>query len=447
MSMAAESSSLPAFPASDATERHLPEAAVRFALAFFVAGFFISFYSDSPLGLMTVKLSDWLLPLFLPALFFTGRGKASILASVRGTGSGWHIGLAIIGAVFLIAFFRGIVFRNGQVDLLTVKKLLALWIGFFYFFVGLLISSRRLGGTAVRFFVAAGVASATYGLIRHWLAFIGVAEAPWYPRATAFFEGPNVMGITLAMALVFLFAHKHENHRRTAASPDIAMAALLFLGFILAGSRSALLGLVLGIGYLLQQGIGRKKILAAMIFAALAYALLYGIPYIAFQNAPERSAALLAEKPAFKTAPVPYLFGRSLVDPAEARVQIAEQQISLWKENPLVGIGLGSFVFATRGRLDNHGTYLWLLTEFGLLGTIAIAFALGIFLRIYRRMTLDSDEGRWQGHAAIGMFLVAVGAAAGTTIFFERMFWLFAGVLVTAAKDGARHIRSVAAVR
>jgi O-antigen ligase len=113
-----------------------------------------------------------------------------------------------------------------------------------------------------------------------------------------------------------------------------------------------------------------------------------------------------------------------------ARLRINRETISLWKQSPLLGAGLGEFwreqqqLHKERAANVSHNTILWLASETGLLGLAVFGgFALACgyaFLRHARSVPPAA--------AAFGVTLVMLGASVGTEVLYQRYGWFFAGL-------------------
>ncbi len=97
-----------------------------------------------------------------------------------------------------------------------------------------------------------------------------------------------------------------------------------------------------------------------------------------------------------------------------------------------MGIGIGTYYQAHRD-VPNvadtiHNTFLWLLTETGIVGAgLFPGFFLAIFLALLRgaRGPPAGDPFLW---GTLGVLLVFAGASVGTEILYQRYFWFLLGL-------------------
>ena len=106
--------------------------------------------------------------------------------------------------------------------------------------------------------------------------------------------------------------------------------------------------------------------------------------------------------------------------------------LQLWSEQPILGIGLGSFFHNSQAHFGNslviHSTPVWILVEFGLIGFICLSL-LGLFT-VKQIFSLGYDNARIR----LALLAVVVFASFGLfhEIFYQRIFWLTAGMALAA---------------
>ena len=113
------------------------------------------------------------------------------------------------------------------------------------------------------------------------------------------------------------------------------------------------------------------------------------------------------------------------------RLAISVRALNLWREAPIIGVGLGTFIYLERKNSQRavtiHTTFLWLLTEAGLIGVgLYAGFAMMCFLTLLR-----ADRGKQADPLATGMLgigLVFLGASVGTEVMYQRYFWFLLGL-------------------
>ncbi len=115
-----------------------------------------------------------------------------------------------------------------------------------------------------------------------------------------------------------------------------------------------------------------------------------------------------------------------------------------WREAPILGIGIGTYYQAYRDVpkvADTiHNTFLWLLTETGIVGAgLFSGFFLAVLLALLRcaRAPPAGDPFLW---GTVGVLLVFAGASVGTEILYQRYFWFLLGLaLAVPYRPGREH--------
>jgi hypothetical protein len=124
---------------------------------------------------------------------------------------------------------------------------------------------------------------------------------------------------------------------------------------------------------------------------------------------------------------------------AERFVSIREG-IEIWLSNPFFGAGLGGFyerqLTATGSQLVIHSTPVWLLAEFGLIGTLIIAVYPALNVVDWIRGTHRDRSAR--GVFLVGILLVFLLFGIAHEISYQRIFWLALGAAVGVAAREAR---------
>lgn len=106
--------------------------------------------------------------------------------------------------------------------------------------------------------------------------------------------------------------------------------------------------------------------------------------------------------------------------------------VELWLDSPVIGAGLGTFIAKSPEWLGYpqviHSTPLWLLTEFGLLGIVVLAWACrSLVIYTFGKSLSSASSSR----LALALLLIAFGMFGLVhEIFYQRIFWLALGALL-----------------
>ena len=197
----------------------------------------------------------------------------------------------------------------------------------------------------------------------------------------------------------------------------------LFLGsagFLVTFSRGAFISLTaaafLSLPLMLKAGLRVKQCFLALLFLGL-------------------TMGVFSQQVAFAYE----FFGDKLAVGDESRIELWQMAIKAFKENPVLGVGPGQFVNYTHelgtnnSKLGAHNTYLQILAEGGILGSIPIlALVLVVLQRAYviARRTLDPIQvAIWVG------LLAAIIHNAMDSLFwtqhFQVLFWLLSAISIT----------------
>ncbi|MEW5727612.1 MAG: O-antigen ligase family protein, partial [Pseudomonadota bacterium] len=244
-----------------------------------------------------------------------------------------------------------------------------------------------------------------------------------YPRLEGIAGNPNSFGCLLAVAWVVLVAVQSDRQVMSVRHFHWTIVSLN-IGLLYAGSRSSWLGLVLGLAVLQAfHCIPWRPLLRASAVSAVLCALIAQVPPFIHATIPPEDAPNLSE---------PYFLRPSMVDDTGVshRVRLMREALALWQENPVAGVGLGTFYWADRQAHGGtgaviHNTALWLLTETGLVGVALFGgFFLAGTLRLWRRLRLEPDP---LGVGILATLAIFLGASVGMEAMYQRHLWFLAG--------------------
>jgi len=262
------------------------------------------------------------------------------------------------------------------------------------------------------------------------------------PQYNGTFADPNSMGLAAALALPFVIAARYDRGPMIWRWPLVG--ATLFMVFI-SGSRSALIiSAVSVVLFITNKGRFRRRIVA---YVAVGFVLLAGVFLC------RKSAPALAES-------------RALIE-IQKVVNILKGQASpnsivgdrkkLWragwvtfKENPILGVGLGSYLFRMPRYRNEIGDvfndtcanqYLQIAAEQGLVGLILFLLVIGTALWEY----LKSPDGKESvyadaaGAAVVGLVVSFLFGAHLTGNVVNMLFWIFMGILFSVGMQRNEH--------
>lgn len=221
-------------------------------------------------------------------------------------------------------------------------------------------------------------------------------------RLTGLYIDPNGFGGLIVMSLALLLSFPINKASRMTTSLEWFVLLSLTVGLLFTYSRSAWIGCSIVLFLLIFLRL-RKFI------ALLSLSTVLTLSGLLFFNAKFIDhLILMASRP----------------EQITGRIYLADKAITVFQSHPIFGIGLGSFAE------DNinivHNTFLWMLTELGLVGAFTISgFILWYFYiaRLsYMRCSNKSDRSLILGlvSAHAGM----IGVSMGIEALYQRSWWL-----------------------
>jgi O-antigen ligase len=254
------------------------------------------------------------------------------------------------------------------------------------------------------------------GLIGALLVSRGLTDGLSAVGLTLFSENRIVLGRALAVGCIAALAAFTLTPRRSMRALFIVMAALAGMATFFSASRGAVLGLVVGVAVLFAFSLrtGRERWLLASTAAVVGLALLLTVP-----------DSDLADR---------YL---SVVTPGAdvtivQRSLLAATALGTFVEAPLMGGGLGSFVYAFTPSAPPatyaHNMVLELLAETGLVGSITVLVPLIVVAWMSVRRLRRTHDPELAGFFALFASLTAAAQFSGD-LQINRHVFFFSGAL------------------
>jgi len=253
---------------------------------------------------------------------------------------------------------------------------------FYFLIIGLVESERRLKAFVWLFVLL--ISYLAFDSLRLYLLGKAVVKID-IVRATgtnSAADNYNSLAATLVCTLPFLYFGLFASKRFLARLFLISLMGLFLTTTILTGSRSGLLGLFAVVIYIWWRS--PRKILTASIIVTVAVTgwLTMGSSY---QRRYEST------------------FSRERDESARLRLQTWGEGMELFFERPIIGVGTGSFSAARGERFGNwqnpHSLYVQLLSELGIVGTLAFFLLLSqILLLNYRARERILKSGRGKSY-------------------------------------------------
>lgn len=240
-------------------------------------------------------------------------------------------------------------------------------------------------------------------------------------RAYGSFDHPNILGGYMAISIIVLiwyFINKDKRNRQKKSEYNIEnliknifiyiFFIIYFLAMFFSFSRSAWIGLVVGIICLLFLAVIKKDFLAQNNILKLLFVgiLLSGLMYSSFGNLVQ---ARFAGK------------GRLERISLNERINANIQAWNMIKKNWFLGVGAGNFTQALRMETTQekpgyyyqpvHNTYLLIWSELGLVGALAF---IGFLVLIAVKFIKDKKDSK---------YLLSAFSALIVMMFFDHWWW------------------------
>ena len=338
--------------------------------------------------------------------------------------------LGLLSAVLAMALIVGRVKFGFWLPWAVVNKFGGWFVLLWYLIVGGFVATTLADAGRERFLQAFLIffwATCAASIVGYLLfqAKISLPIWPYFDRVEGFMQNPNAFGFVAAVAIAVQLPYAKKDalfgvqvHRLGLA---LALAAL-----VLTGSRSAWLGACVAAPFLIASRSIPWRTLGIATFSAvlLLAILLFGTPELFVERAP-----------GYQSIPGGYIFNVPMFSNADiganSRYQIGIISLGLWLQEPFLGAGLGglphSLTEAGKATQVNHNTYLWILTEMGVVGfVIFTAFFVAILRALWRRRREGGDP-RF-AVAALAMMLVFAGSAMGMEAMYQRHLWFVLGL-------------------
>jgi Lysylphosphatidylglycerol synthase TM region/O-Antigen ligase len=363
--------------------------------------------------------------------------------------------LIVASGTMLVGFLIGWA-RFGVTDWALYNRLIGWFVLLSYVATGALIvgATRTMGLTVfLRVILIAGLTVASADLVLLFMAVLGLPVSAFLPQGpitgiSGMSQNANAFALQLSVILAIACALESRGKLSVSgadAKPFILVLTILLLAIIFAKSRTGYITVAATLcGVTWLRWVRWQSVviagLAALVVAVLplglrsAGELVWSALHLSsMQISPEQLPNILM--------PTPKSWDVS--SDAERWFTI-KRGLELWFEHPIFGAGLGAFVHAVEAEngvfLVIHGSAIWLLAEFGVVGLTI--FATGFVLLLW-----SAWRGAEHGAAvARVLLLVLLSFALFQTIhdaFYQRIFWLILGA--TIFRGGL--VRSKTAVR
>jgi putative inorganic carbon (hco3(-)) transporter len=112
----------------------------------------------------------------------------------------------------------------------------------------------------------------------------------------------------------------------------------------------------------------------------------------------------------------------------DSRLVIIEKGLTLFKEAPIFGVGLGEIF--EKYHIIIHNTPVWILVEFGLVGFVIFSlYLINIFLRGMIAFKLSDQQNRPLIYGLMLAYLAMIGFSFGIEALYQRHWWILMALI------------------
>lgn len=374
-----------------------------------------------------VSAADFFLPLMLAVVFLKLRTLGTELVEWRVKRVwGWIFVLTIW---FSVALVQGYYFTGGIQSWAFVNKYLGWYVLLIFFIFGAL-SANHISHNAFAAFCSVLLISSCALSLSDIVPYVQTMRGlDNYYRLEGLAGNPNAYGFLLVIVSLVIWA-RQSTAPVISKSVDILANGLLLALIVFSGSRSAWLGLLCGVGCLALAG--RIRYIHMMGATVVAVCLVVTINSAQPIELAIRTFAGGTPSPNATASVVPYIQRSAMLEDSGVnhRIEILHNALSLWRQQPILGTGLGSFLWSElkAGRTSTiHTTALWLLAETGLIGLLLFSgFLADMMFQLWKQRNEDEFNGMVIGGLAV--LSAFAGASIGLEAMYQRHVWFLAGM-------------------
>ncbi len=330
---------------------------------------------------------------------------------------------------------------------------------------------RSLGCTLGRdcgAIILACAAAAIVGvdLFYRWLFVSGVLSTPPPLNFEGFSANRNAFVFALNLVVCLLLARWDAlgNFRRMKSRVQTLVLALLISAVLFSASRTGIATVIILLFLAMLLGMQKPRDILALLVVALllwGFVLGCGIGLAVISNFGSVAYSALRESlsapggelrgPLIRAiieawAALPWNAAREIQSTMSApesdfsRSQINVVALDLFKQSPWFGQGLGGFLESSPQTLGYsigiHNTWLWILVDFGLLGSLLALFIVSLFCAYVIRAKLWCSPDPYQRAFLLGLVCFAIFSQLHE-MSFQRIMWFCLGLLLAVPRQGA----------
>jgi len=343
--------------------------------------------------------------------------------------------------------------------------------GFIWFFIIInIFKNKDVIKKALILLSSSAFLSFCFGLYQSY-SNLDLGNTPFFislRRANGLFSDSNALGVFIAFGIP-IFAGgflSFKNWERLIFIPPVLAGILLIPG---SGSRSGFLGIVIAAVLMAAFYIKNTRVFSksnprqfrkAVIYSVASFLLVILLFVVLLTG-----NSTLSDR--FKSNIAHFSEENFLEEIAQGRTYIWEAGLMMWEENPLSGIGLGSFTvelpnyykkynimevrYNDKGRTPDvlvdtaDNFYIQILSELGIIGLVFFLWIFYLIVRqvfrsVYRKVLSAGVRGVLIGISAslISLFVLFLFGIHILHFEIQLVFWLAVGILFSLTSEGEK---------
>jgi len=287
-----------------------------------------------------------------------------------------------------------------------------------------LINPRGWVAWAMRWYVRFGSVWNALGLLAWVVYAIGRIHTPFVfgpGRLSGLLIDPNAYGGFLVTIFLMQLGTLNSARRPWAKWVGVWNSLLLLVGIFLTISRGAAVALCAG-GFLLwfeYQGREKRVVRLLLLMASVTVILIWVQPLWQLRSSSAEAPEVTVES----------VEAMARIQNLAWRFSVMLSALKAFTRSPLWGIGLGVFPHLEGSKeLIIHNTFLWLLTETGIIGFLIFGFVMVAIWFAYRKARILGDGEVVGLGSAVGAWL---GLMLRIEALYQRHFWFLCALIVS----------------
>lgn len=367
----------------------------------------------------------------------------------------WHLPMGIFWPVALscllcFAMWNGHHTTGAWSQWAIINKFIGWFVLMAYFGLGAWITTN-FGHEHIRLFLKTFLLTCIPISVGHLIYLMlpeyGLIEHHSHYQHTGLMGNRNAMGFILMATLAILVVYKAAD--RLPIHPRIYFGFLAVIPLMAFYNESRALWIALGLTAIavlaLYKGAGIKALRSSLFIAAMSLSAVLTLNHfdLLYRNS-------VAHYQAFTHQTI--LGTETLYAGDVQRLRVLSDSIDFWKDRPVEGIGLGSFLYLQEQKYADNpqsiflgiidSSPLWIWTEMGLIGALLMGSFYVLSLNTLRRFGTSQTEMATLRRAVLVILLGFAAMSLFHELLYTRFIWFFLGLALAVSREELESVRS-----